>query len=295
MTRLLGGVCSNSTITQDKINFWFGHTGSPGAAEIYWNQEKLETANQGNEQTPIFKVKGRLNIKISNDDLAIFQKLLAFSYIMAGWGKTWRRTWHKGPKNWHSGFHPCYQERAIGCHWTCKEVSFEIPNIKSTQNLTNFLDQLQIDIKTYLDLIDLSCQSFKEAWCSNRIGVFSNVVSQSCAVSLFHDDTFKTTLAIGGRYPHKNHPREINPPQSVSCVWHRMLPIDNNQYLEIVTIFHGDRRPWERNGDDQLPVFIETLEDRGLQFTWGSKPKLKPVTPHNTAPKPFSTTPKKKS
>ena len=57
-----------------------------------------------------------------------------------------------------------------------------------------------------------------------------------------------------------------------------MLPIGNNQYLEIVTIFHGDHRkpndPWKRDGVDQLRHFIKELEseERGLELTWGSRP-----------------------
>ena len=53
-----------------------------------------------------------------------------------------------------------------------------------------------------------------------------------------------------------------------------MLPIDCNQYLEIVTLFYGDRTPWKhRNEGDQLEPFIRELEDKGLQLAWGEKPK----------------------
>ncbi len=48
-----------------------------------------------------------------------------------------------------------------------------------------------------------------------------------------------------------------------------MLPFDNNQYLEILTVFHGDRNPWKRNGKDQLHSFIQQLEERGMKLTWG--------------------------
>jgi CRISPR-associated protein Cmr6 len=52
----------------------------------------------------------------------------------------------------------------------------------------------------------------------------------------------------------------------VSSVWHRMLPISNNKYLEIVTVFHGDRTPW----DNQLNPFIQALESIGMSQTWGN-------------------------
>jgi CRISPR-associated protein Cmr6 len=57
---------------------------------------------------------------------------------------------------------------------------------------------------------------------------------------------------------------------------HRMLPIEGNKYLEIVTVFHGDRTPkspWRhRTEGDQLKPFIESLENAQLNLTWGTRP-----------------------
>jgi CRISPR-associated protein Cmr6 len=143
------------------------------------------------------------------------------------------------------------------------------------RSLKQFLNNLQNCLKIYLRQTEISYQNFKEAWHSNNLTVFSKVVSQSQAIGLFHDDNFKTTLAIGGRVPHNNHPKEVNPPQAVSCVWHRMLPIGKDQYLEIVTVFHGDRGkgkdPWQREGLDQLQPFIDALKKQGLEYTWGKE------------------------
>jgi CRISPR-associated protein Cmr6 len=269
MTRLLGGVCSDDKIIRNKINQWFGYTGDPGIVQIYWDQkQEPETATQGTEKTPIFKTKGKLYLDILNSDLALFQQLLTFSYVMSGWGKGWRRAWHEGPSQWHSGFYPGYAKRAIGCHWVYENASFEMSDIKSSDDLKKFLNNLQNYLKIYLKQDKIFSQNFKEAWHPNNLTVFSKVVSQSQAIDLFHNDTFKTTLAIGGRVPHKNHPKEVNPPQAVSCVWHRMLPIGNNQYLEIVTVFHGDRRPWQ----DQLKPFVKEIKGKGLILTWGTDP-----------------------
>ena len=275
MMRLLGGVCSDDRITKNKINQWFGYTGDPGIAQIYWEQgknfpepvtqgtEKIPT--QGIEKTPIFKTKGKLYLDIPNSDLALFQQLLTFSYVMAGWGKGWRRAWHEGPSQWHSGFYPGYAKRAIGCHWVYDDASFEMPDIKSSDDLKQFLNNLQNYLKIYLKQDKISSQNFKEAWHPNNLTVFSKVVSQSQAIGLFHDDNFKTTPAIGGRKPGDQRPT------AVSCVWHRMLPIGNNQYLEIVTIFHGDRSLWKREGVDQLKPFIDALKKQGLEYTWGKE------------------------
>ena len=268
MIRLLGGVCPDFKITQGKINQWFGHTGGPGIAEIYWDQQQFDIATQGNENTPIFKVYGRLNINIPQGDLIIFQKLLIFSYLMAGWGKTWRRAWHKGPETWHSGFYKSYIKRAIGCHWCYDAASFNFPNIKSPNDLKQFLTDLQNTLKSWLKINQISSQNFKEAWNPNRLVVFSKVTQESQAIKLFHQENFKTTPAIGGRKPGDQRPT------SVSSVWHRMLPIGNNQFLEIVTVFHGDRQPWQRNGVNQLQPFTKAIKDSGLTLTWGTDPSL---------------------
>ena len=267
MTRLLGGVYSDDKITKNKINQWFGYTSDPGTTQIYWDQkQEPETATQGTEKTPIFKTKGKLYLDIPNSDLALFQQLLTFSYVMAGWGKGWRRAWHEGPSQWHSGFYPGYAKRAIGCHWVYDDASFEMPDIKSSDDLKQFLNNLQSYLKIYLKRDKISSQNFKEAWHPNNLTVFSKVVSQSQAIGLFHDDNFKTTPAIGGRKPGDDHPT------AVSCVWHRMLPIGNNEYLEIVTVFHGDRHLWKRNRIDQLKPFAEEIKGKGLIFTWGTDP-----------------------
>ena len=49
-----------------------------------------------------------------------------------------------------------------------------------------------------------------------------------------------------------------------------MLPLDNDQYLEILTVFHGDNQLWQREGEDQLQSFIQRLKERGMQLTWGN-------------------------
>jgi CRISPR-associated protein Cmr6 len=51
-----------------------------------------------------------------------------------------------------------------------------------------------------------------------------------------------------------------------------MLPLENNQFLEIVTVFHGDRSPWQRDRADQLSPFTKALKAEGLNLAWGNDP-----------------------
>ena len=82
---------------------------------------------------------------------------------------------------------------------------------------------------------------------------------------VLHNDTFKTTPAIGGKKPGDQRPT------GVSSVWHRMVPISDG-YLEVVTVFHGDRAPWERESKDQLLPFIKEIKAASLGLAWGTCP-----------------------
>ena len=53
----------------------------------------------------------------------------------------------------------------------------------------------------------------------------------------------------------------------MSSVWHRMLPIDNDNYLEIVTVFTHKQKNWEHYNEDNVQSqFLTQLEDSGLSF-----------------------------
>jgi CRISPR-associated protein Cmr6 len=55
-----------------------------------------------------------------------------------------------------------------------------------------------------------------------------------------------------------------------------MLPLPDNKYLEIVTVFHADRTPWKRQGADQLKPFIQAIKSelKITSPTWGNDAKL---------------------
>jgi CRISPR-associated protein Cmr6 len=111
---------------------------------------------------------------------------------------------------------------------------------------------------------------WRETWHKDCASIYTLVTDKSKAIDIFHKAEFKTTPAIGGRKPGDKRPK------AVSCVWHRMLPISDDQYLEIVTVFHGDhgkeKDPWQREGVDQLEPFVEEIKGKGLIFTWGTDP-----------------------
>lgn len=274
LRRLLGGVSSDKKAIDNKVNKLFGHTTEPGELELYWESKKGFPKHDtfGAEQTPTYETRGELYLDAPKKDLDFLQKVLEFTLVMAGLGKSWRRVWH-------GDFFRKYKTRAIGCHWEWLDSDLERTEIKDAENLKDFLTQLHQQTKQYLGMSPQSeqCMGWKEAWCPQRSSVYSQVVSKSKAIALFHDPNFKTTPAIGGRKPNDTRPT------SFSLVWHRMLPIEGNQYLEIVTLFHGGNsgkdwlKQWERENsrgklESQLPLFVRKLESSGFKLTWGSQP-----------------------
>jgi CRISPR-associated protein Cmr6 len=201
-------------------------------------------------------------------EVALLKQVLLFAYVMGGFGKSWRRVWH-------GLFLPDYHRDkfAIGCHW----VSSDLDEIQTPQQLKTFLDGLRTQCCDYLKIAPRNATSanWREAWSPERVAVFGRVGMSSEAIRLFHREDFKTTPAIGGRKPHRDHPQKFNPPENTSSVWHRMLPLKNGtEYLEIVTVFYGDRSPWQRDGEDKLQLFIAALQEQELSLVWGELPEI---------------------
>lgn len=251
--RLLAGVCHSEDTVQREVQRLFGSTSAEGAVKILW-QSLSDTDNDAT-----YNVSGTLYIDAPDADISFLNQLLKFAFTMGGFGKSWRRVWHK------EFYNPAYDKnysKLIGCHWT----SPNFDDIKTTQKLKEFLESLNQTCCKRLGSNPAGKLNWKEAWHPKRVAVYSQVVKQSQAIRLFHDKNFKTTLAIGGKRPNDKRPTHV------SSVWHRMLPIGNNQYLEIVTVFHADRVHWKREEQDQLQPFIQQLKHNQLVFTWGSEP-----------------------
>ncbi|MCY7273943.1 MAG: hypothetical protein LH702_09365 [Phormidesmis sp. CAN_BIN44] len=281
-TRLLGGVSNSEEIVKNSVEDWFGRTDQPARVKVFW-QERNPTQFQDiglEHRNPIYQAEVLLYLdlmrrKPSRDgdqqrveieyqsDVEFLQQVIQFAYVMGGFGKSWRRVWH-------GDFFPSYQKFAIGCHWQ----SPDLDEIQTAQQLRQFLETLHQLCCQRMKVNRARASDWREAWNPERLAVYTHVGEQSRAIRLFHNDTFKTTPAIGGRVPHPEHPEKFNPPSNVSSVWHRMLPLQNNQFLEIVTVFHGDRSPWQRDRKDQLKPFLDEILHQGFSLRWGSEPEF---------------------
>ena len=271
LRRLLSGVSNQDSEVKAVVERWFGHQKAPAAVSLFWEMPKQAVFEDlgKKDRNPTYSVQGTLYADIARKadgeaqyrrDAALLKDLVMFAYVMGGFGKSWRRVWHEQ-------FLPDYHKKkfAIGCHW----FSPDLDGIQTVGQLSQFLEGLYRRCYEFLGKTERSVgsMSWREAWHPKRVAVFCRLGKESKAVSLFHDDAFKTTPAIGGRSPGDDRPTGI------SSVWHRMLPLKNGtEFLEIVTVFYGDRRPWLREKVDQLPVFVKQLKDNEFKVIWGKEP-----------------------
>jgi CRISPR-associated protein Cmr6 len=271
LMRLLAGACSNKDTIEENINSLLGSTDREGIIKLFW-ESKGEDFFPFNNQTT-YTTNGTLHISIDPkanlEDLSYVGKVAQFAYVMGGFGKSWRRVWHKK-------FKPRYTNFAIGCHWQSKSnwMNFEGNfNVDSKDTLKLFLDDLhQICIHRLGLRSPQSMGSWREIWHPDNVHVFALVTNTSKAIDLFHNEIFKYTSAIGGRSIRRKNGQEEKDtrPTSISSVWHRMLPIGDDKYLEIVTVFRQGN--WKHlNEGNMRDRFIRELLDREFKLAWGNE------------------------
>ncbi|NJK28749.1 MAG: hypothetical protein HC851_19665 [Acaryochloris sp. RU_4_1] len=259
--RLLAGVCNTPEQVNNIADQFFGSTGAEGSIQLYW-----DSPNGSYDET--YDVEGILHLAArspGSSDLDFIAKVLEFAYVMAGFGKSWRRVWHHD-------FFPTYYSSGdgrfpIGCHWQSSKTI-----IQTSEQLKAFLDQLHSDCQRSYGSTPPVRLTWRETWSPNNVAVFCKQTSTSSeAIKLFHDRRFQGTPAIDGKHVGGQRP------EYVSCIWHRMLPIPGNQYLEIVTLFHGGatREHWRRQGSgDQLPDVLNWLTAKCFAQAWGNSVPL---------------------
>ncbi|WP_083887216.1 RAMP superfamily CRISPR-associated protein [Nodosilinea nodulosa] len=286
LKRLLGGVCNDINRVNRQVDYFMGSTEGEGAIQLFyklsaWQLVEPKKRNEKPLSPAAHTVRGTLHVSASSEaDLDFLTEVLRFAYVMGGFGKSWRRVWHKDFKQDYTRFH-------IGCHWTSekpkseegKQLVDEIQPVTTKDELTEFLNDLHQLCQNCLSLASATpIIQWRESFHPGRVAVYCSreLVTGSAAIDLFHNNVFKTTRAIGGRDPHREHPQKVRAPGYTSHVWHRMLPIGKDasgtdQFLEIVTVFHGDsdRRSWMREGRNQLRPFLEALEGCFMTQAWG--------------------------
>lgn len=257
--RLLAGVVEDHRILDAEVSRLFGSSSSPGDVQILWQLiQPVKYKEFG--KTPTFKAEGTLHVNaLNNKDVELIEQVLKFAFILGGFGKSWRRVSHEL-------FYKTYNKFEIGCHWELTNEDCSWIEIKSSEDLKVFLDELHQACKNQFGKKGANPQKWREAWHPDRLSVYATVTRDSRVVELFHDEVYKTTPAVGGKNVGDKRPKYM------SSVWHRMLPISRENFLEIVTIFHAKREDWSHQvKGDQLDSFIQSLREKGLEFTWGNE------------------------
>lgn len=284
LKRLLGGVTNETGIIDKEVERLFGSSSDVGVLKIFWEQQK-DVVYDDFGQTKTFKTEGILYLDGgSQQDIDFMEQILKFAFVMGGFGKSWRRASHQL-------FHKSYKKFEIGCHWQLASTDLKWLDIKSEQDLKQFLEDLHNLLKQRLASNAVSCQTWREAWHPDRVTVYAKQTQNSNAIDLFHNNIFKKTEAIGGHVTVRKFNRKKQKEEDVeqlefSHVWHRMLPIGDGNYLEIVTVFHHDRDKWkhkkykdDKDGEDQLNPFLDAIAERGLKYVWGKQSPLESSSP----------------
>jgi CRISPR-associated protein Cmr6 len=255
--RLLAGVVGDRQALDKAVQRLFGSSSSPGIVQLFWEPKQDITYGKYGS-TPTFQAEGRLHINSGNQqDVDRIEQVLKFAFIMGGFGKSWRRASHEK-------FHKSYKKFEIGCHWELAKVDRSWIEIKSLNDLKLFLQNIHQSYTTQFGQGNAEPLNWRESWHPDRLSVFAIVTKESQAIPLFHDEIYKRTPAIGGKNPSDTRPKFM------SSVWHRMLPIEDGKFLEIVTLFHAQSQVWKHESrGNQLGQFVQSLKDISFTFVWG--------------------------
>ena len=258
--RLFAGVTDENSAEALTRELWGGFAGKDGAVVgllgIAFNAIELEMdvyRYRGNSM-PIYELNnGSLHIlcmrPITDEYKAelrsLAMKLVQFSLLLGGFGKSWRRSDHRI-------FFPDYlknnQKPMIGCHWEFSRGAEKlyIPTNK-LENVTKFLVSLNEKINQWvianqkIPTSDIS--KWREAWHPKKVQVWGRIAEDedgSLAMSWFHG-AYQEGQSIKG----SNLTGKIG---QIGRIWHRMYPRYNrlkdgtmrrmeDEYIELITIF----------------------------------------------------------
>jgi CRISPR-associated protein Cmr6 len=209
-----------------------------------------------NNVVPIYETgDAALDVLLMKTDLTSEQRdelkqfiirLMKFSMLLGGFGKSWRRAYH--PR-----FLPDYERQMIGCHWefTKRAHPLYIPFGEDLASITKFLDTFHDKGKelSWLQKLkpqDKQTSGIREAWHQNNVQVWGRLAEDeedSLAIDWLHQP-YKQGLLIKqsaltgkmgqiGRLWHRMYPRFRKAQNSDGkAIWK-----PTTQYAEVLTMF----------------------------------------------------------
>lgn len=283
--RLLGGVTDQATAETLTKELWGGFAGRNGAIVgqlgIAFETINLKLGNftyspgRNPQKMPIYKLEegildilamGNLSEEQSKSLSNFLKRLIKFSLLLGGFGKSWRRVDHRlfMPEYLRNGNKPM-----IGCHWqvTKEQGKFYIAT-NELSNITNFLNTIHQKTQDWVvnnggSLTPNGC-NWRESFNQNKVQIWGRIAQNkddSLAINWFHQNyrqnqTIKRSDLTGKL-------------GKIGRIWHRMYPRwlkDNGklksttEYVELLTIF-PDNYPETRD-------FLNFLNSTEFERLW---------------------------
>jgi CRISPR-associated protein Cmr6 len=299
--RVFGGL-TDAGIAEQLVEQLFGSIRSKeptvGLLGFQFQDSKLEIKpfGSGNYAQPAYQVEGELiwflTQPLSDAEATSLKKLVAklmqFSMVLGGFGKSWRRVDHR---KFFEDYYEDDYKALIGCHWQWLGENAQRRNVQvgKVEKVGDFIEGVRQAAREWIQTQEKPlqetnwAQDWREAWHPSNVQVWGRVAEnkdESVAVRWFHE-------------PYQREIKGVQPEGSIykspltgkigqiSRIWHRMYPIvlltkdpENPQkprvkatprYLELITIFPDD--------SDQATDLLEFLQTKpeGFEQLWGDQ------------------------
>ncbi len=282
--RILGGLVGEVVAKSLTQNIWGGIPEKGGTGDavvgyvgIDFAQGELKLGEHSYNQItksgrqievkmPTYKLSdGKLNlirVREVKPELEVFLiGLIKFSVLFGGFGKSWRRIYHKL-------FYPTYFSKndkpMIGCHWELTDASqdFLVSSTSDLSGITRFIEEIRQQaiawIQSEMGNYQPGCaQEWREAFHPTKVQVWGRATAKkSHAVPWFH----------GNYQDQKKICKSVltGSMGKIGRIWHRMYPVEN-RFIELLTIF-----PDESNQTRDFLSFLDS-DSSGFSKLWGGE------------------------
>jgi CRISPR-associated protein Cmr6 len=280
--RLWHGITDEKTVDRLTNQLWGGivkgESATVGLLGIAFSAPDLEldewvAEGNRNNRVPVYETgDAALQVLVMQNGLSQEQRdelksfvirLIRFSMLLGGFGKSWRRADHRL-------FLPDYRRQMIGCHWEFTQPSQKlyIPTNSNLTGIKRFLETFHQKAQEFSWLTAIADRkapnhTWREAWCRTNVQVWGRIAEgedDSKAIAWLHQDyqkghSIKQSALTGSM-------------NQIGRIWHRMYPhyrkqgeslIATGEYIELLTIFpnrSGDPTEVQKTAD-----FLKFLND----------------------------------
>lgn len=283
--RLFSAVTDDRTAEELTKELWGGFAGAKGAIVgdlgIAFHAQELEMGKfkYNRVAMPTYDLKrGTLNIlamknhstEYRNKLKSLATKILRFTLLIGGFGKSWRRVDHRifFPEYLEGGNKPM-----IGCHWEFTEQSskYYFP-VNKIEHLRAILDDIHTSVRDWLTFRGRKITDQRGSWIESfhrqNVQIWGRLAhdEDDClAVGWFHGLYLNNQSIKGSSLTGKMG--------NIGRIYHRMYPHYKtkegiirrvgSQYVELLTIFP--------DGNDRTRQFLDFLATPNSKFTklWG--------------------------